>query len=177
MDMAPTILNYAGIEAPANMDGEDLRLLIENPKKFKRETIALTNMWGHDETQAMGVVSKDWKYIFWNYEDDRMKPTEELFHIGKDRLEMTNKANDPSEEKQLQKMRSIYDEHLDKLKKEAITEHLYQKYAVLFDRNATAEEKKPYLTGKNNASPNKSPSKKKNKTNKKKKNNKKKESH
>ncbi|MBU2939815.1 sulfatase [Lacinutrix sp. C3R15] len=177
IDMAPTILKYAGIEAPANMDGEDLSVLIEKPKKFKRETIALTNMWGHDETQAMGVVSKDWKYIFWNYEDDRMKPTEELFHIGKDRLEMTNKANDPSEEKQLQKMRSIYDEHLAKLKEEAITEHLYQKYAVLFDRNATAEEKKPYLTGENNASPNKSSSKKKNKTNKKKKNNKKKESH
>ena len=147
IDMAPTILKYAGIDPPKNMDGLDLRLLIDKPKKFKRKTVALINMWGNDEIQAMGVVSQDWKYIFWQYEDDRMKPTEELFHIAEDKLEMTNKANDPSVKKELEKMRSIYDEQLDKLKKEAATDNLYQKYAILFDRNATAEDKKPYLIG------------------------------
>ncbi|MDN3663916.1 sulfatase [Algibacter miyuki] len=155
IDMAPTILNYAGIEAPAHMDGEDLRVLIEKPKKFKRKTVALTNFWGNDEIQAMGVVSKDWKYILWNYEDDKMNTTEELFHIGKDRLEMTNKATDPSEEKQLKIMRSLYDAQVDKLKKEATKDNLYQKYAVLFDRKATAEDKKPYLIGTYEASQNK----------------------
>jgi arylsulfatase A-like enzyme len=147
IDMAPTILNYAGVKPPANMDGEDLRLLIEQPKKFKRETVALTNMWGNDEIQAMGVVSKDWKYIFWQYEDDIMDPTEELYHIGKDRLEMTNKATDPSAQKQLKKMRSLYDIQLNKIRKEATKDNFYQKYAILFDRNATAEDKKPYLIG------------------------------
>jgi len=147
IDMAPTILKYAGIEPPKNMDGEDLNLLIEKPNKFKRETVALTNMWGNDEIQAMGVVSKDWKYIFWQYEDDRMQPTEELYHIGKDKLEMTNKATDPSAKKQLKKMRSIYDEQLDKIREEAAVDNLYQKYGVLFDRNATAEDKKTYLIG------------------------------
>lgn len=147
IDMAPTILNYAGIKAPANMDGEDLSLLMEKPKKFKRESVALTNMWGNDEIQAMGVVSKDWKYIFWQFEDDRMNPTEELFHIGEDRLEMTNKVKDPSAQKQLKQMRLLYDEQLAKLKKEATQGNSYQKYAVLFDRNSTAEDKKPYLIG------------------------------
>tara|TARA_R110001592_G_scaffold97176_2_gene278315 strand:- start:807 stop:2399 length:1593 start_codon:yes stop_codon:yes gene_type:complete len=175
IDMAPTILNYAGIKPPANMDGEDLRLLIDNPKKFKRETVALTNMWGNDEIQAMGVVSKDWKYILWNYEDDKMNTTEELFHIGKDRLEMTNKATDPSQEKQLQKMRSLYDEQLDKLKKEATKDNLYQKYAVLFDRNTSEEDKRPYLIGTDNKSSHddEKTSKKSTKKNKKKKNKKK----
>ncbi|WP_139959466.1 sulfatase family protein [Flavicella sediminum] len=170
IDMAPTILNYAGIKAPSNMDGENLSLLIEKPKKFKRETVALTNMWGNDEIQAMGVVSKEWKYIYWQYEDNRMKPTEELYHIEKDRLEMTNKVNDPSAAKQLKVMRSLYDEQLDKLKKEATTDNLYQKYAVLFDRDATAEDKKPYLIGTYKASEKKAktskPSTKKNKKNK-----------
>lgn len=147
IDMAPTILNYAGIKPPANMDGEDLRVLIEEPNKFKRETVTLTNMWGNDEIQAMAVVSKDWKYILWNYEDDKMSTTEELFNIGKDRLEMTNKAKDPSEAKQLKKMRSIYDEQLVKLKKEATKDNLYQKYAVLFDRDATLAEKKKHFIG------------------------------
>ena len=164
IDMAPTILNYAGVKPPANMDGEDLRVLIDKPKKFKRETIALTNMWGNDEIQAMGVVSKDWKYIFWQYEDDKINPTEELYHIGKDRLEMTNKATDPSAEKQLEKMRALYDLQLDKIRKEATTDNLYQKYTVLFDRNSTADDKKPYLINAKNESL------KKGKANKKKKN-------
>lgn len=103
----------------------------------------------------MGVVSKDWKYILWNYEDDKMNPTEELFHIGKDRLEMTNKATDPLAERQLQKMRSLYDEQLQKIEKEATKDNNYKKYAVLFDRNATAEDKKPYLIGKYVESPKK----------------------
>lgn len=163
IDIAPTILNYAGLKPPANMDGEDLRLLIEKPKKFKRETIALTNMWGNDEIQAMSVVSKDWKYIFWQYEDDIMNPTEELYHIGKDRLEMTNKITDPSAKKQLKKMRTLYDVHLNKLKKEATEYNSYQKYAVLFDRESTAEDKKPYLVGTYVESTKKGKSNKKNK--------------
>ena len=147
IDMAPTILNYAGVPAPENMDGEDLGLLINEPKKFKRETVTLTNMWGNDEIQAMGVVSQDWKYIFWQYEDENMKPTEELYHIGKDPLEMTNKAKDPSAKKQLEKMRALYDLQLDEIRKEGTKDNLYKKYDVLFDRNATAEDKKPYLIG------------------------------
>ena len=147
IDLAPTILNYAGVKPPANMDGKDLCPLIKKPKKFKRKTVPLTNMWGNDEIQAMGVVSKDWKYIFWQYEDDRMKPTEELYHIGADRLEMTNKVTDPSAEKQLEQMRSLYDLQLEKIKKEATKDNNYQKYAILFDRNASAEDKRPYLVG------------------------------
>ena len=147
IDLAPTILNYAGLKVPAIMDGEDLSVLIETPKKFKRETIALTNMWGNDEIQSMGIVSKDWKYIFWQYENGEMTPTEELFNIGKDRLEMNNKAADQSYKKQLKKMRALYDIQLNNLKREATKDHFYQKYAVLFDRNSTAEDKKPYLIG------------------------------
>jgi len=174
IDMAPTILNYAGIEAPDNMDGEDLSVLIKKPKKFKRETVALTNMWGNDEIQSMGVVSKDWKYIFWQYEDDRMTPTEELFNIGEDRLEMVNKVSDPKETKQLKKMRALYDIQLDKLKKEAASDNLYEKYAILFDRNTSAEDKKPYLIGTYEEVLNKAKAKKSaSKKNKKKKKNKK----
>ncbi|WP_139956970.1 sulfatase family protein [Flavicella sediminum] len=147
IDMAPTILSYAGIKIPKNMDGEALQTLIVKPKKFGREAVTLTNMWGNDEIQEMAVVTKDWKYIYWQYADHRMEPTEELFHLGKDRLEMANLASNPAYKKQLKKMRSLYDKKLKHLAKHVVKEHDYPKYKILFDRKANAAEKKPYLTG------------------------------
>ncbi|WP_282037977.1 sulfatase family protein [Saccharicrinis aurantiacus] len=147
IDIAPTILSYAGIKAPDNMDGKDLNLLINNPNKFKRETITLTNMWGNDEIQSISVVSKDWKYIYWQYENEKMKPTEELFFVGKDRLEMKNEVKNPEHKNQLNSMRQQYDKQVQEISKGAVNYNDYQKYSILFDRNASAEEKKPYLTG------------------------------
>lgn len=147
IDMAPTILSYAGIQPLKNMDGKQLQTLIQKPKKFKRESITLANMWGNDEIQAMSVVTKDWKYIYWQYADEHMNSTEDLYYIGKDRLEMVNKANDPNCKKQLKKMRSLYDKQLITLQKEATKDNHYQKYGTLFDRHASKEAKKKFLTG------------------------------
>ncbi|BAX81127.1 sulfatase-like hydrolase/transferase [Labilibaculum antarcticum] len=83
IDIAPTILSYAAIDIPKNMDGVNLLPLIEKPEGIKREVIALTNMWGNDEIQAMSVVSKDWKYIYWQYSDERMKSTARTFQHWK----------------------------------------------------------------------------------------------
>ncbi|MGQ1787631.1 sulfatase family protein [Saccharicrinis sp. GN24d3] len=147
IDMAPTILSYAGEAIPDNMDGENLIPLMKKKNGIKRKTITLLNMWGNDEIQEMAIVSKEWKYIYWQYADERMKPTEELFNVGKDRLEMKNVINNPEYAAQLKKMRKRYDADLKLLKKEVIDEHDYKKYCILFDRSANAADKKPYLTG------------------------------
>ncbi|MCL7762505.1 sulfatase [Polaribacter sp. Z014] len=147
IDLAPTILSLAGVSVPKNMDGKNLEKLIDKPKKFRRKSITLTNMWGNDEIQEMTVVTKDWKYIYWQYSDHRMLPTEELFHIGKDRLEMTNLANNPTYNKQLKKMRKLYDKRYKHLVKNTIKTNDYPKYKVLFDRKANAKSKQQYLTG------------------------------
>ena len=47
--MATTILSYAGLEIPENMDGENLLPLISQENGIGRESIALFNMWGNDE--------------------------------------------------------------------------------------------------------------------------------
>ena len=41
IDMAPTILSYAGVEIPGNMDGENLIPLVEQPDGITREAITL----------------------------------------------------------------------------------------------------------------------------------------
>jgi arylsulfatase A-like enzyme len=147
IDMAPTILSFAGIDIPENMDGENLIPLIKNENGIKRETVSLLNMWGNDEIQEMAIVSKDWKYIYWQYADARMQPTEELFYIGKDRLEMENQVNNRTYSNALCKMQKEYDRQLKHIEKNVVDYHDYKKYSLLFDRDANAETKKPFLTG------------------------------
>ncbi|ANQ51898.1 sulfatase [Flammeovirga sp. MY04] len=147
IDIAPTILTMAGVDVPQNMDGVNLVPLMHKKKGISREYIPLMNFFGNDEIQEMSVVSKDWKYIYWQYEDERMQPTEELYYVGKDRLEMENVISEKKYQKQLQIMRKRYDEQVEQLKQNAVPYHDYQKYGVLFDRQSTSEDKKPYLRG------------------------------
>ncbi|WP_289064012.1 sulfatase [uncultured Zobellia sp.] len=144
IDMAPTILAYAGVQVPDNMDGENLVPLAQKEAGIQREHIALTNMWGNDEIQALSVVTKDFKYIYWQYTDERMQPTEELFHISKDKLEMHNLAQDKTYKTELDKMRKLYDERYMSLVKDGMQTNDYAKYAVLFDRKAPESLKKKY---------------------------------
>ena len=79
------------------------------------------------------------------YEDENMEPTEELFNVGKDRLEMKNLVNERS--KELKKMRKLYDKHFAELVRNSVSFNTYKKYEVLFDRDSDAEAKRPYLIG------------------------------
>ena len=65
-------------------------------------------------------------------------------------------------------MRSLYDQQLDNIRKEGTKDNGYEKYAILFDRNATAEDKKPHLVGTYEESLEKGKGKKANKKKKKK---------
>ncbi|MBU3024206.1 sulfatase family protein [Zobellia galactanivorans] len=144
IDMAPTILSYAGLEIPENMDGENLVPLMAKESGVGRDHIALTNMWGNDEIQAMSVVTEAYKYIYWQYTDERMRPTEELFHISEDKLEMHNLAKDDAYKTELAQMRKLYDGQYKRLVKEGIKANDYEKYAILFNRNAPESAKKQY---------------------------------
>lgn len=147
IDMAPTILSYAGLKIPKNMDGENLIPLINKENGIKRKSITLTNMWGNDEIQEMAVVTKDWKYIFWQYEDQRMQPVEELFHVGNDRLEMKNLATETQYAAQLKHMRKLYKKHYKTMVNDLAPYNNYQQYKIFFNPKSKAEDKKPYLQG------------------------------
>jgi arylsulfatase A-like enzyme len=147
IDMAPTIMCYAGIKALPNMDGLNLMPLVKNKEDIKRKSITLMNAWGNDEIQTMGVVTKDWKYIYWQYSDERMNSTEELFNVENDSLEMHNLASDKNYSERLKIMRKIYDKHWKHLRKNVVPYHDYEKYKILFARDAQRKEKVPYMTG------------------------------
>ncbi|MEM8955103.1 MAG: sulfatase [Verrucomicrobiota bacterium] len=148
IDFAPTLLELAGVEIPENIDGKSLLPLYDNPEAVTHESLPLINAWGTQACQALGVVTKDFKYIFWNYGEGDFEPVEELYHLRKDPLELTNAVDNPEYESQLESLRATYDTVVADWKENAVPYNDYQKYAVLFDRNLEWSEKSNALKAK-----------------------------
>ncbi|MDB4403654.1 sulfatase, partial [bacterium] len=141
IDFAPTILELAGLEATENMDGRSLLPLLENPREGGHGSLALINTFPPAPTTCMSIVSGPFKYTYWWFENNEMKPTEELFNLKNDPLELTNLVQVPEHKKNLGMMRKNYDVQLKHWKKEAVKGNGYQKYITLFDRHLEVAEK------------------------------------
>lgn len=104
VDLAPTILAAAGMEAPAAMQGKDLSPLYlgaETPswrEEFFYEHPMLRSTDFIPASEAL--VRKDWKYFFWPEFDH-----EQLFDLKKDPMEENDLANDPRYFEQLDDLR------------------------------------------------------------------------
>jgi arylsulfatase len=104
VDLAPTILGFAGIAAPAGMQGHDFAPLYLAAKKpawreeffYEHPTIRSTDFIPSSEA----LVRKDVKYIYWP--DFKH---EELFDLGQDPFEERNLAQDAVRAKKLADLR------------------------------------------------------------------------
>lgn len=110
IDMAPTMLGMAGLPIPENMDGKSLIPLLNGKTDTVHESLPLMQLFGSAPTRSLALVTDEWKYIYWPFEDGEMKATEELFHLSKDPLEMTNLASNPENQFKLEEMRKYYDQ-------------------------------------------------------------------
>ncbi len=113
IDIAPTILDLAGIPVPDVMDGMSLSSFIRGkdaPTRtdFFMEHVDIIKV----ETpipDSRGVRSKEWKYIrYVNIEPE----VEELYHISQDPRESTNLAKDPKYKAIRDQMAGRYDYYL-----------------------------------------------------------------
>ena len=145
VDMAPTIFALTGVSAPEGMDGRNLLPLLANPAGRVRDWLPLFNFWGIQSAQSMAVVSPEWKYIYWYYGGGGMKPTEELFHLAQDRIEMVNSANVSQFAAELATARNAYDTELAAMKANVVKGHGHEPYPVLFDRTSLWATKEPLL--------------------------------
>ncbi|VGO18553.1 sulfatase family protein [Pontiella sulfatireligans] len=141
VDFAPTLLNLAGLPAPGNMDGANLMKLYDNPAGEIHGALSLMNAWGAAKAQALSVVTRTYKYIYWYYGGEGFEPTEELYHIGRDPLEMTNLAHDPEQQAVLEMMRKKYDSQLNHWKEQGVDYSGYTPYETLFERTLPWSEK------------------------------------
>ncbi|TLX74341.1 acetylglucosamine-6-sulfatase [Labilibacter sediminis] len=135
IDLAPTILDMAGLETPEQCHGKSLLPIIEGKKKENHESLMLINVWGTRSAQSLGVVTKDSKYIYWMYGAEGYKPEEELFNIKQDPLEQNDLSKSPENAKQLETMRQYYDQWLGIWNKNMVHKAGYPKYVELGNRN------------------------------------------
>ncbi len=109
VDLAPTILAAAEIEAPATMQGRDispLYLAAEKPAwrtEFFYEHATIRNIRFIPSSQAL--VRKDWKFFCWP--DFQL---EQLFDMKSDPHEENDLAKDPAQAARLAEMRTRFHE-------------------------------------------------------------------
>lgn len=141
IDFAPTMLDLAGLPIPERMDGVSLLPLLKEPGVPVRGQMAFMNTFGRPPTHSLTVLTQDMKYTYWWYGDSLMKPVEELFHLTRDPLEMTNLANTPEAVPMLRAMREKYDAEVEDWKQQAVPYNEYRRYGALFDRRIPWQQK------------------------------------
>lgn len=94
IDMAPTLLGYAGIPVPAGMQGKDLRPLLKGDTAGWRTEFYYNHLFGPSTVyipKSEGIVRKDYKYIrYFNSSDPDDFFYEELFNTVRDHSELHN---------------------------------------------------------------------------------------
>ena len=94
LDLAPTFLDYAGIEIPGEMQGESFRKLVSGETDEWRDAVYYTYYEYpsvHMVKRHYGVADKRYKLIHYYYDIDQW----ELYDLEKDPAEMKNLYNDP----------------------------------------------------------------------------------
>lgn len=108
IDIAPTLLELAGVEAPDAMQGRSLVPLLRGRSPRWRRDFLYEHHFVHPAIpRSEGVVSAAWKYLCY---PDTEPLQEELYDLRKDPGEVDNRAADPDSARRLATMRRRLDE-------------------------------------------------------------------
>jgi arylsulfatase A-like enzyme len=105
IDVAPTILDYAGVRIPEAMQGVDLLHIADGTADRKDFFYEHTFMGSPGIPKVEGVVSRKFSYMKYIEHD-----YEELYNLTKDPLEEHNLAKDTAYREELANLRSRYEE-------------------------------------------------------------------
>jgi arylsulfatase A-like enzyme len=102
LDLAPTLLDLAGLSVPDEMQGLSLRPVIEGRKHPRRTQVFCEHLWDHPQIpQTECIRTGEWKYIRYM----RHLEYEELYNLADDPDERQNLANDPEQASRLKNLR------------------------------------------------------------------------
>ncbi len=103
IDMAPTLLAYAGLPIPKEMQGKSLIPLLRGDKVDWRTDWFYEHHFGPKIIPpSEGIRTKRWKYLRWV---DAKPAVEELYDLANDPLEENNLAAKPEHAKTLERLR------------------------------------------------------------------------
>lgn len=130
LDLTSTILDYAGINSPKEMQGTSLSPLIKGGAKNWRKELFLESFFtGRDNPFCEGIRMGDWKYIrmykggFWGYKETHLdfvnkKPEyEQLFNLKDDPKEMNNLILEYEGSKLLKSLRNKTADYAERMNK------------------------------------------------------------
>lgn len=107
LDIGPTLLDLAGVEIPASMQGRSLVPLLRNPTADFRKDWFYEHHFTLPEpnriAKSEGVRTERWKFVRYLDEDP---PAEQLFDLQDDPLETNDLAHDPDFARQLLALRT-----------------------------------------------------------------------
>jgi arylsulfatase A-like enzyme len=118
IDIAPTILDLAGIPIPGEMDGTSLLPVMKDENAHLRDDFFMEHV-GVIEVKtpipdSRGVRTEEWKYIHYINVDPEV---EEMYHLKDDPLESKNLINDSGYEQVKNDLKKRYNNYLHKLQK------------------------------------------------------------
>lgn len=118
IDVAPTLLDLAGVEIPEVMDGVSLRPLIEAQGTFASSTWRDHFFFEHYHSGAKGkyiarnegIRTLDAKYLRWI---DPPEPIEEVYDLSEDPDELHNLVKNPEQQARVAELRLRFDDWRD----------------------------------------------------------------
>lgn len=134
VDIAPTLLELAGLPIPDNIDGKSLVALYDDPTATTHESLPLINVWGPRACHSLGVVTADAKFIYWPWDKGDFEPTEEYYQLSSDPNELSNAIADPARAAGVNHLRTLYDAAVSHWQKHAVPYHNYQPFGKIFER-------------------------------------------
>jgi arylsulfatase A-like enzyme len=109
IDVAPTMLDYAGVKTPKSIQGSSLRPLVRGDNPRWRDD------WFYEHHTAVkiippseGVRTTRWTYLRWL--KDESKPVEELYDLQADPLQEHNLAGNADHQDTLRRLRARWQE-------------------------------------------------------------------
>ncbi len=141
VDIAPTILELAGVNRGDQIDGRSLVTLLDDPTRQIHDYLPLINVWGPREVHSLAVVTPKFKYVYWPYAGSGRTATEEVFDMANDHLELHNLLARPEYAELVQSARQTHRQALDHWRTSAVAHHDYLRFADIFDPEVDWETK------------------------------------
>ena len=120
IDVAPTLLAFAGVPVPPDVQGKSLAPLLDDLDAPLRDEFFYEHLFAHGPRapshieRSEGVRTRDWKYVA--YPDQTGPTSEQLFDLAADPLERTDLAPDPAHAERLAAMRATASQYRESLR-------------------------------------------------------------